>query len=94
MGRAANRSPATTTATFTQPNIYSFTATGTDIAAAATGITREIAVYNTEDFASFGEATLANYWTLSNLETRDNYSPSGWYSLEDESGELHQDSRT
>ena len=80
--------PATTSATFTQPNIYSFTATGTDITAVATPIVREIAVYNTEDFASFGEATLANYWTLSNLETRDNHSPSAWYSTEDKSGAL------
>ncbi len=80
--------PATTSATFTQPNIYSFTATGTDIAAVPSAITREIAVYNTEDFASFGEPWLAAYWTLSNLEPRDNHSPSVWYSTEDKSGTL------
>ncbi len=80
--------PPTTVATFTQPNIYSFTATGTDITAVATPITREIAVYNSEDFASFGEPQLAAYWTLSNLEPRDSHSPSTWFSTEDKSGSL------
>ncbi len=80
--------PATTSATFTQPNIYTFTATGTDITSTATPIVREIAVYNTEDFASFGEPNLAAYWTLTNLEPRDSHSPSAWFSTEDKSGTL------
>ena len=78
--------PATTSAYFTQPNIYSFTVTGTDPTAIATSLTREVAVYNTEDFESFGTPYLASYWTLTNLESRDSYSAAAWYSTEDVPG--------
>jgi len=78
--------PATTSAYFTQPNIYSFTLTGTDPTTVASSMTREVAVYNTEDFESFGTPYLASYWTLTNLESRDSYSASAWYSTEDEPG--------
>ena len=84
----SHSTPPVTAAAFIQPNIYSFTVTGTDASAAATALTREVAVYNSEDFSSFGEPYLASNWSLSNLEPRDSYSPGAWYSTEDKPGML------
>jgi hypothetical protein len=81
-------SPSSRRAVFTTPGVYSFTVTGTDPGAAATGITREITAYNAEDFASFGGDVLEPYWTATNLEPRDSYSPSAYYSLEDTQNNL------
>ena len=80
--------PSTTAAIFSVPGIYSFTATGTDIAAGQAAITREVAAYNTGDFASFGSPQLAAHWMFANLEVRDSYSPSAWFSTEDKPGNL------
>jgi len=75
-------------ATFNTPGIYSFTVTGTDSLGADTALTREVAVANTEDFASFGSLSLESYWTVSNAENRDSYSPDTWYSLYENPGSL------
>jgi hypothetical protein len=83
-------SPSKRGATFSIPGIYTFTVTGTDGNAtpAVSVLNREVAVFNTEDFETFGNRFLAPYWTLQNLEVRDSYSPSTWYSLEDQPGRL------
>lgn len=80
--------PATTAATFSVPGVYAFTVTGTDPTSAATPHVREILTYNTADFVSFAGPILDSALELSNLELRDNFSNSAWYSLEDTPGNL------
>lgn len=75
-------------ATFNAPGIYSFTVTGTDSLGGATALTREVAVANSEDFASFGSLSLESYWTISNAENLDSHSPDTWYSLYETPGSL------
>ena len=83
--------PYLRTAVFTTPGLYQVTATGTDEAVPtpqSAAQTREITVFNTEDFESFKSEILPPVWTLQALERRDNYSPASWYSLEDQPGKL------
>lgn len=75
-------------ATFTTPGIYTFTLNAVDPLSGMTSLNREIAVANSEDFDSFGTASLSNRWTVANVENRDSYSPSRWYSLSDKPGQL------
>ncbi len=79
---------ATTTATFSRPGLFEFTVTATDPQNNSSLVTREVAVYNIADFSSFGETDLPSIYTLSDVEIRDNYSPSAWVSLEDNPGNL------
>jgi len=52
-------------------------------------LTREFSVYSASGFSSFGTPqALGPQYTLTNLELRDNFSPSVWYSLEDISGRI------
>ena len=74
--------------TFTTPGIYTVTVTGTDANNITGSISREIAVFNTEDFDSFGVDLLPAYWTKQNIENRDSDSPNSWYSIEDQSGRI------
>ena len=80
--------PGTATAIFSVPGVYAFTVTGIDPTNAATPYTREILACNAADFASFGSPILDGTLQLSNLELRDNFSNSTWYSLEDTPGQL------
>lgn len=78
----------TATATFAQPGLYQFTVTAADQERQPTSITREVVVSNEIDFSSFSDPHLEDHWQLDNLELRDNYSPSSWYSLQDDEGKL------
>ncbi|MGI8602423.1 MAG: lamin tail domain-containing protein [Verrucomicrobiales bacterium] len=73
---------------FSQPGLHTVTLTLTDAASQVATIVREVAVFNPSDFYSFGEIMLDPSFTAANVENRDNYSPSSWYSLEDERGRL------
>lgn len=81
-------SPSRRVARFNRPGRYVFTVVGTDGAGLASSITREVTVFNTADFESFGERLLRPFWTMQNLELRDSFSASAWYSIEDEPGRL------
>ncbi|HWB05678.1 MAG TPA: lamin tail domain-containing protein [Verrucomicrobiales bacterium] len=74
---------------FFTPGSYSVTMTVTDGASNTANITREVTVYNTNDFNTFGTgAPLGPDYTVQNIENRDNYSASAWYSVEDATGRL------
>jgi hypothetical protein len=74
---------------FFTPGAYAVTMTVTDGASNSAAITREVTVYNTNDFNTFGTgAPLGPQYILRNIENRDNFSASAWYSVEDESGRL------
>ena len=79
---------ATATATFTSPGLFQFTVTATDPQNNSTAVTREVAVYNNTDFTTFGDTELPPFYTLSDVEIRDNYSPDAWISVEDNPGNL------
>jgi hypothetical protein len=72
--------------TFSKPGRYLFTVVATDSDSGAAVLTREITVFNTADFESYGEKLIQPFWTLQNLKLRDSYAPSAWYSLEDKPG--------
>ncbi len=74
---------------FSTPGIYTVTLNGTDGAASVSSLARQITIYSTADFASFGSSLLlAPNLTATNTELRDNSSPTSSYSLEDSSGRL------
>ena len=74
---------------FTVPGIYTLTLNGADGAGSSSSLTRQVTVYATNDFSSFGNSlVLSPSLTATNTELRDNYSSSSWYSLEDVSGRL------
>ena len=74
---------------FTIPGNYVLTLTAVDAVSQTTTLTREFSVFNAADFASFGGAEpLSPEFVLTNLELRDNFSPSSWYSVEDATGRL------
>ena len=77
------------TARFPTPGNYILTLEVTDAVSQKTTLTREFTVFNTADFSSFGNADpLGPAYTVSNVEIRDNFSPSSWYSLEDATGRI------
>lgn len=74
---------------FTIPGIYTVTLTGTDGAGNSANLSRELSIYASSDFDSFGSGlVLGSGLTATNTEARDNNSPNSWYSLEDVSGRL------
>ncbi len=73
---------------FNTPGIYTVTVTGTDGAGAPGTVVRDITVFNSEDFESFGNNDIAAFWTKQNIENRDNDSPAAWYSVEDKPGRI------
>ena len=75
-------------ATFARPGLFEFTVTATDPQNNATAITREVAVYNINDFSTFGDPVLPAVYTLNDIEIRDNYSANSWISLENNPGNL------
>ena len=78
----------TASASFSRPGLFEFTLTATDPENNSTAITREIAVYNVSDFSTFGDPILPSVYTLNDVEIRDNHSPDGWISLENNPGNL------
>ena len=75
---------------FTIPGIYTVTLNGTDGAGSSASLSRELAIFASSDFESFGNGlVLGSGLTAANTEVRDNNSPTSWYSLEDVSGRLH-----
>ncbi len=81
--------PAKAELRFYTPGVYTVTLTVADAALNTKTISRDISVYNTGDFNSFGTPTpLGPHFTIQNVENRDNFSTSAWYSLEDVTGRL------
>ena len=78
----------TAAATFARPGLGEFTVSASDTEGQSTSLTREVVVSNEVDFSSFSKLHLEDHWQLSNLELRDNYSPSSWYSLQENDGKL------
>ena len=75
-------------ALFTAPGIYTFTLQVTDLANQTTTVTRQVTAFNVADFEAFDSPLLAPNLVAQNIEARDNYSPTSWYSLADEPGTL------
>ncbi len=81
--------PGKTEARFPVPGLYTVSVTVTDGAAVSAVAITEVTVYNAGDFTPFaGGAPLPAGFTVQHAEPRDNYSPSAWYSVEDNSGRL------
>ena len=77
------------TARFSIPGSYTLTLQAMDAVSQVVTLTRTLSVYNASGFSSFGSpAALGPEYTLTNLELRDNFSPSVWYSLEDITGRI------
>ena len=81
-------SGATAMATFTQPGLYTFTATATDDQPQNTAQSIGIAVYGPASFSTFGNDTLEEFWDFFNISKHENASNGPHYSLEDNSGRL------
>ncbi|MFT5107156.1 MAG: hypothetical protein ACI9UA_002785, partial [Pseudoalteromonas tetraodonis] len=79
---------ATVSATFTQPGLYTFTATATDDQPQAATRDITIAVYGPESFSTFGDATLEGFWDFSGVTKHANASNTPHYSLQDNPGRL------
>lgn len=79
---------------FFVPGVYAVTMTVTDVQGAVGVQTRDVTVYNANDYVSFagGDPAAAGY-LVENVEYRDNFSPGAYYSLEDFSGRLVIDVR-
>lgn len=73
---------------FSVPGVYRVTLTLTDAAGKTTVTTRDLIVYNTAESTSFDTPLLPPFLTATGVGLRSNYSPSGWYSLEDTPGRL------
>lgn len=80
--------PHARTYVFSVPGLYTVAVEATDSAGQKTRLDREVTVFNTGEFTSFGNVALERDLTASGTERRDNYSPSGWYSLEEKSGRI------
>ncbi|MHA3775157.1 DUF7453 family protein [Verrucomicrobiota bacterium sgz303538] len=80
--------PASTEAIFSQPGIYTLTAAATDTGGAKTEDGREVLVYHAQDFSAMNAERLEPHWTLQNVNERDNFANSAWYSTQDVSGTL------
>ncbi len=77
------------TVRFAAPGSYTVTLQVTDGAAQTVAVSRDFSVYNAADFSAFGgSAALSAEFAVENVAPRGNFSPSGWYSLEDQSGRL------
>ena len=81
-------SGSSASATFSQPGLYTFTATATDDQLQDSDGTIGIAVYGPASFSTFGDDTLGAEWQLSNIEKHGNSSRAPHYSLEDNLGRL------
>lgn len=73
---------------FTIPGTYTLTLQTADAVPQTVTLTRSFTVFNAADFASFGTGQLGPEFTLTNIEHRDNFSPSSWYSLSDVTGQI------
>ena len=86
----ANLAPggATAMATFSQPGLYTFTATATDDQAQVAAREIGVAVYGPESFSTFGNDTLEAFWGYSNVDKHGNSPDSPYFSLQDNEGRL------
>lgn len=75
-------------ATFSRPGLYEITLSCEDNMGNTTTLTRQVVVYNQVDFSSFSDDLLESHWEINNVELRDNYSPSAWYSLQEDNRKL------
>ena len=81
--------PGLASARFSIPGNYTLTLSVTDGAGQTVPLVKEFTVFNSADFSSFGGTVpLGPEFTLTNVEHRDNFSPSTWYSVEDVSGRI------
>jgi len=81
--------PGLASARFSIPGNYTLTLSVKDGAGQTVPLVKEFTVFNSADFSSFGGTVpLGPEFTLTNVEHRDNFSPSTWYSVEDVSGRI------
>lgn len=86
---AAHSVPGRAEVRFQAPGIYTVSVTVTDGASRTAVLEREITVYNANGFSSFTDGIpLGAQYTVQNSKVRDNFSPSGWYTVEDVTGRL------
>jgi hypothetical protein len=87
-GAVLTPSGTSATARFTVPGTYTVTMTAIDPATNMASTSRAITVSNADDFVPFSSKRLPAGYTVQNAEYRDNYSPSTWLSLEDNTGRM------
>ncbi len=76
-------------AIFTIPGRFTVKLTVTDAAGQISELTKEVSSFATADFQPFADgAPLPAGLTVQNLEYRDNFSNTPWYSVEDDTGRL------
>lgn len=77
-----------TTATFSQPGIYTFSVTGLDVAGSSTTLDREAAIFGPGGQSLFDGPRLELFWNLENVAIRTNYTTGPSYSLSEVAGTL------
>jgi len=77
-----------TTATFSQPGIYTFKVTGRDAGGASTTIEREATVCGPDGLSLFDLPRLEPFWNMDNAAVRTNYTTGPSYSLSEVSSSL------
>jgi hypothetical protein len=87
-GAVLTPSGTSATARFTVPGTYTVTMTAIDPATNMASTSRAITVSNADEFVPFSSKRLPAGYTVQNAEYRDNYSPSTWLSLEDNTGRM------
>jgi hypothetical protein len=75
-------------AVFSVAGLYKFTVTATDPDGNSASKTMEAAVYGRDGFSSFNDTLLADFWSLTDVELRDNFSPDSYYTLDYRPGRL------
>ena len=77
------------TARFSTPGNYTLSLQVSDAVPLNSVLIRDFTVFNSSDFNSVGNGeALGPEFTVSNMEVRDNFSASNWYSVEDLSGRI------
>ena len=83
-----NPTADTAVVSFNAPGLYTIEVTVTDGEGQARTVTREAAVFAESGWSPFTTPILEDWWTAENIEVRNDYSGSAWYTLDDQPGKL------
>lgn len=87
-GRLAPLPGGMAEASFFRPGVYTVSLTVRDPEGNSSTVAKDLAVFDPAGFTSFDGAWLAAPWKATGTAPRENFSPSGWYSLVDIPGWL------
>lgn len=83
-----NPTAHTAVVSFSMPGHYTISVTATDADGEQHTETREAVVFAESGWSSFSDRLLEDWWTLQNIEVRNDYAGPAWYSLSDRPGQL------